>query len=48
MQGEGFNFFMLSSAKMGHCFLEFALFTLIKTQILSLEGMTSVYKVNGL
>ena len=42
MQGEGFNFFMLSPAEMGLFFLEFALFSLIKTQILSLEFMMSV------
>ena len=42
MQDKGFNFFMLSPAKMGHFFLEFALFSLIKTQMLSLEGMMNV------
>ena len=36
------NFFVLSPAKMGHFFFEFALFSLIKTQILSLEGMMNV------
>ena len=42
MQDEAFNFFMLSPAKMGHFFLKFALFSLMKTQILSLEGMMKV------
>ena len=41
MQDEGFNFFMLSLAKMGHFFLN-SFFFLIKTQILSLEGMMNV------
>ena len=42
MQDKGFNFFMQSPAKMGHFFLEFTLFSLIKTQILSVEGMMNV------
>ena len=43
MQVECFNFFMLSPAKMGHFFLDFTLFSLIKTQILALQGMMNVY-----
>ena len=40
-QGEGSN--SLSKVlRRWHIFLEFALFTLIKTQVLSLEGMMSV------
>ena len=45
MQGEGFNFFMQLYAKScedGTFFRDFALLTLIKTQILFLEGMMSV------
>ena len=45
MQVEGFNFFMLSPANMGHFFLEFALFVLVKTQMFTLEGM--VYSVKA-
>ena len=42
MQDEGFNFFMLSPAEMGHFFLNSLFFSLIKTQILSLEDMMNV------
>ena len=42
MQVKGFNFFMLSPANMGNFFLEFALFSLTKTQILAPEGMMNV------
>ena len=41
MQDEGFNFFMLSPVKIRHFFLN-SFFFLIKTQILSLEGMMNV------
>ena len=42
MQDEGFNFFMLSPARMEHFFLKSLFFSPIKTQILSLEGMRNV------
>ena len=41
-QDEGVNFFKLSHAKMGHFFLNSLCFSLIKTQILCLEGMMNV------
>ena len=47
MQDEGFNFFILNPAKMGHfsCILSFFANqnqAPVKTQILSLEGMMNV------
>ena len=44
MQEEDFNFFMLLKmpCEDGTFFLEFTPFSLIKTQILSLEGMMNV------